>query len=164
LDRDGNHQIIEKLAAKLSDRIETNTRLESIRSTPNNRYRVSLQQGERSKEYTFDRVILAVPFSILRKLDLGVRLPPLKRAAIKELGYGSNTKLITSYSDRLWRDKYYSIGQSFSDLDTSEIVIEAISSRESTPKFLINHCLPNSTHTQYKTWHDFTTVDLRWRF
>jgi monoamine oxidase len=118
--RGGNHQIIEKLAAKLSNRIETNTRLESLRSTPNNRYRVSLQQGDASKEYTFDRVILAVPFSILRKLDLGIRLPPLKRAAIQELGYGTNTKLITSYSDRLWRDKYRSIGQSFSDLDTSE--------------------------------------------
>jgi monoamine oxidase len=116
----GNHQIIDKLAAKLSDRIETNTRLESIRATPNNRYRVSLQQGGTSQEYTFDRVILALPFSILRKIDLGVSLPPRKRAAIQELGYGTNTKIITSYSDRLWRNKYRSNGQSFSDLDTSE--------------------------------------------
>ena len=33
---------------------------------------------------------------------------------------GTNTKLITSYSDKLWRNKYKSNGQSFSDLDTSE--------------------------------------------
>jgi monoamine oxidase len=118
--RGGNHQIIDKLATKLSGRIETNTRLESIRATPNNRYRVSLQQAGASKEYTFDRVILALPFSILRKIDLGVALPPRKRAAIQELGYGTNTKIITSYSDRLWRHKYRSNGQSFSDLDLSE--------------------------------------------
>jgi monoamine oxidase len=117
--RGGNQQIVDRLAAKLSDRIETNTQLESIRSN-DNRYRISLRQGGASKEYTFDRVILALPFSVLRQIDLGVSLPPVKQAAIKELGYGTNTKLITSYSDKLWRNKYKSNGQSFSDLDTSE--------------------------------------------
>lgn len=116
----GNQQIVDRLAAKFSDRIEQNTRLDSIRSTPNNRYRVSLRSGDTSKEYIFDRVILALPFNILRKIDLGVKLPAAKRTAIKEIGYGTNTKVITSYSDRLWRTKYKSNGQSFSNLDTSE--------------------------------------------
>jgi monoamine oxidase len=116
----GNQQIIDKLAAKVSNGVETNTRLESIRSTAKNRYRVSLQQGSVSKEYTFDRVILALPFSILRQIDLGVRLPAIKQAAIKELGYGTNTKVMTRYSDKLWRNQYKSNGQTFSDLATSE--------------------------------------------
>jgi monoamine oxidase len=115
----GNQQIIDKLATKFSDRIEINTRLESIRSTPTGRYRVSFHQSNRSKEYIFDRVILAIPFSILRQIDLGVRLPAAKKVAITELGYGTNTKLITSYRDQLWH-KYKSNGQTFSDLDTSE--------------------------------------------
>ncbi|WP_310426933.1 NAD(P)/FAD-dependent oxidoreductase [Chamaesiphon sp. VAR_48_metabat_135_sub] len=118
--RGGNHQIIDKLAQKLSKYIEVGTQLESIRSTDTNRYRVSLQTSGISKEYTFDRVILALPFSILRQLDLGVKLPPVKQAAIKELGYGTNTKVITSYSDRLWRTKYQSNGESFSDLELCE--------------------------------------------
>jgi monoamine oxidase len=118
--RGGNQQIINKLAEKLGDRLETNTSLESIRSTANGRYQVSLRQGTVSKSATFDRVILALPFSILKKLDLGVQLPAIKQAAIKELGYGTNTKVMTSYRDRLWRSKYRSNGQSFSDLATSE--------------------------------------------
>lgn len=118
--RGGNQQIIEKLVVKLKDRIETNTRLESIRATAKNRYRVSLRQGDVSQGYTFDRVILATPFSVLRQIDLGVRLPAVKQAAIQELGYGTNTKVITSYSDKLWRSKYKSNGESFSDLDISE--------------------------------------------
>jgi monoamine oxidase len=118
--RGGNQQIVAKLAAKLTDKIEINTQLESIRSTAKNRYRVSLRQGDVSREYTFDRVILALPFSILREIDLGVRLPAVKQAAIKELGYGTNTKVITGYSDKLWRTKYKSSGESFSDLDISE--------------------------------------------
>ncbi len=117
--RGGNQQIVDRLASKLSDRIEIDTQLESIRSN-NNRYRVSFRQGSASKEYTFDRVILALPFSVLRQIDLGVSLPTVKQAAIKKLGYGTNTKLITSYSDKLWRSKYKSNGQSFSDLNTSE--------------------------------------------
>jgi monoamine oxidase len=118
--RGGNQQITNKLAQKLSDRIETNTALESIRTTANGRYRVSLRQGGVSNVATFDRVVLALPFSILRKIDLGVQLPAVKQAAIKELGYGTSSKTMLSYSDRLWRSKYRSNGQSFSDLTTSE--------------------------------------------
>jgi monoamine oxidase len=118
--RGGNQQITDRLAAKLSDKIETNSRLESIRSTSNGLYRLSIRQDGNSQEYTFSRVILAIPFNILRTIDLGVRLPPRKQAAIKEIGYGTNTKVMTGYSDRLWRNKYRSNGQSFSDLDTSE--------------------------------------------
>jgi monoamine oxidase len=118
--RGGNQQIIDKLAVKLSNYIEINTQLESIRSTANRRYQISLRRGDTSKEYTFDRVILALPFTALRQIKIGVQLPAVKQAAIRELGYGTNTKVITSYSDRLWRSKYRSNGQSFSDLDTSE--------------------------------------------
>ena len=40
----------------------------------------------------------------------------LIQTAIKELGYGTNTKLITGYRDRLWRSKYASNGQVFGNL------------------------------------------------
>jgi monoamine oxidase len=118
--RGGNQQITNKLVQKLNDRIETNTALESIRTTANSRYQVSLRRGGVSNVATFDRVILALPFSVLRKIDLGVELPAVKQTAIQELGYGTNTKTMLSYSDRLWRSKYRSNGQSFSDLTTSE--------------------------------------------
>jgi|GEM_PF-2778105 len=62
---------------ELSGRIETNTQLESIISN-NNRDRASLRQGAISKGYTFDRVILALPFSILKQIDLGISLPRVK--------------------------------------------------------------------------------------
>jgi monoamine oxidase len=118
--RGGNQQIVDRLASKLKNRVETSTQLESLRTTPNGRYRVSIRSSGGSKEYTFDRVILALPFSILRKIDLEVRLPAIKQTAIDELGYGTNSKIITSYNDKLWRTKYRSNGQSFSDLDTRE--------------------------------------------
>jgi monoamine oxidase len=118
--RGGNQQITNELARKLSNYIETNTALESIRPTANGRYQVSIRKNNQSKTATFDRVILAIPFSVLRQINIGVSLPEPKLSAIKELGYGTNTKVMISYSNRLWQSKYKSNGQSFSDLTTSE--------------------------------------------
>jgi monoamine oxidase len=113
----GNQQITDRLAAKLANFIEISTSLESIRTTPNGRYRVTLRDRGRSESQVYERVILALPFSVLRQIDLSIQLPDVKRQAIQELGYGTNTKLITGYSERLWRTKYASNGQVFSDLD-----------------------------------------------
>jgi monoamine oxidase len=116
----GNQQITDRLATKLANFIELNTSLESIRSTPNGRYQVTLRHQGRSQDRVYERVILALPFSILRQIKLDVELPKVKQAAIRELGYGTNTKLITGYRDRLWRTKYGSNGQVFSNSLVSE--------------------------------------------
>ena len=115
--RGGNQQIIDRLATRLANFIETDTSLTSIRSTPNGRYQVALSQQNRSLERVYERVILAVPFSVLRQIELKVKLPPVKQQAIQELGYGHNTKVITGYRDRIWRTKHGSNGQVFGDLD-----------------------------------------------
>jgi monoamine oxidase len=112
----GNQQITDRLATKLANSIENNTSLEAIRATPNGRYKVSLRHQGRSQEQVYERVILALPFSILRQINVDVELPKVKQQAIQELGYGTNTKLITGYRDRLWRTKYGSNGQVFGEL------------------------------------------------
>ena len=47
-----------------------------------------------------DRVVLALPFTLLRDVRLDVELPPVKRKAIDELGYGTNAKLMVGFSER----------------------------------------------------------------
>ncbi|MFN3926954.1 MAG: flavin monoamine oxidase family protein [Pseudanabaenaceae cyanobacterium] len=112
----GNQQLPQKLAEKISNFIETGTYLESIRQASDGRYQVSVRKGNSSQQITYRRVVLAIPFTILRAIDLQVELPPRKQKAIKELGYGYNAKLITSYSDRIWRTRYKSNGTVFTDL------------------------------------------------
>jgi monoamine oxidase len=112
--RGGNQQLVDRLATKLANFIETGTSLTSMRSTPNGRYRVI---NSRQQMQVYERVILALPFSVLRQIQLDVKLPPVKQQAIQKLGYGHNTKVITGYRDRLWRNKYGSNGQVFGDLD-----------------------------------------------
>ena len=52
-----------------------------------------------------DRVILALPFSILRNLDYNdAGFGPLKRMAIEQIGYGTNAKLNLQFDSRLWNE------------------------------------------------------------
>jgi monoamine oxidase len=113
----GNDQIPQRLAAKVANQIETGTRLESIRLKTDDRYQVSLRQGSTSIERIYDQVLLTVPFSVLRQVELDVGLPPVKQKAIAELGYGTSTKLSLPFQERIWRSRYDSTISVYSDLD-----------------------------------------------
>ncbi len=62
-----------------------------------------------------DILLLTIPFSVLRGVELRIDLPPKKLKAINELAYGANTKLIAGFNSRPWRNQSYS-GDAFSDL------------------------------------------------
>jgi monoamine oxidase len=61
-----------------------------------------------------DFVLLTLPFTLLREVDLRVTLPDWKKKAIAELGYGKNAKLMLGMKRRLWREQGHS-GNIFSD-------------------------------------------------
>jgi monoamine oxidase len=59
---------------------------------------------------------LTLPFTVLRQIPLAVTLPPAKQRAINQLGYGTNSKLITAYQQRIWRTRYRSTAATYTDL------------------------------------------------
>lgn len=74
--------------------------------------------GEQSA--SFDYVILALPFSVLRGLDFSrAQFDALKQTAINELGYGTNSKLILQFDDRYWngRGAWTGVGDGFIQTD-----------------------------------------------
>ncbi|BAZ21956.1 hypothetical protein NIES4073_28370 [Kalymmatonema gypsitolerans NIES-4073] len=58
------------------------TELEAITTRSDRTYRVSLRSGNRSFERTYERILLALPFSTLRQVSLNVDLPAVKKKAI----------------------------------------------------------------------------------
>ncbi len=56
-------------------------------------------------EANFDHVVLAMPYSVLRKVKLDVPLSALKKQIIAELGYGTNAKIMGSFESRIWREQ-----------------------------------------------------------
>lgn len=111
----GNDRIPRALADRISPSIETGTVLESIRSRGGS-YQVSLRQDGVSQERTYDRILLTVPFSVLRQIDLAVEMAPVKRQAIDQLGYGTSSKLAVPFRERLWRSRYGSTASIYTDL------------------------------------------------
>lgn len=112
----GNNQITNRLAGQLSGSIEAGTVLEAIALLPDGRYRVSLRSGLSAFDRTYERVLLTLPFTALRDVQINVPLPQPKRRAIEQLGYGTNSKLITGYRSRIWRELYRSTAEVYTDL------------------------------------------------
>jgi len=101
--RGGNDQIVTKLAQKVGNGIETNSRLVALSRRGDGRHRVVVLRDGAEREDIADRVILALPFTLLRVVDLrdagfGAR----KMRSINELGMGRNTKLQLQFADRFW--------------------------------------------------------------
>lgn len=114
--RGGNDLVPTRLAERLSGRIELEHRLEAVRTASDGGYRLHFSAPGGPHEVAAERVVLTLPFTLLREIELGVELPPVKRRAIDELGYGTNAKLMVGFSERLWRTAGGSNGSVLTDL------------------------------------------------
>src|SRR5215213_124643 len=112
----GNDQITDRLASALSGQITMGSRLVAVRRNSTGTWTLSFRQGLTTRDVTADRVVLALPFSILRSsVDLKrAGFPPLKMTAINEQGMGTNSKLHVGFKTRLWTS-LGSNGETFAD-------------------------------------------------
>jgi monoamine oxidase len=114
--RGGNDLVIQELGRRLGSVIEIGAVLESLRQSAAGAYRLSLRRDGASSEVTASHVILILPVTTLRQVDLKLDLPAIKRRAIAELAYGTNAKLMIGFARRIWRESTASDGSTFSDL------------------------------------------------
>lgn len=99
---EGNDSVPTRVAQKLECDVELGTWLEAIGMNGRS-YRLALKRDGNPVDIDADIVVLAIPFTTLRKVDLKkIDLPEEKRRAINELGYGTNAKLMAGLSKRVW--------------------------------------------------------------
>lgn len=110
----GNDQVATRLAAGLEDQLELGARLEAV-DGGEGEHTLTFRRGASSFEVRASHVVLALPFTTLREVALRVALPPVKRRAIEELTYGTNTKLMIGFRERPWRTTHGSNGVVVSD-------------------------------------------------
>ncbi|HEU4628554.1 MAG TPA: NAD(P)/FAD-dependent oxidoreductase [Gemmatimonadaceae bacterium] len=114
--REGNDRIPLALAERLSGAIETGHVLEAVTGSGGG-YVCTFRRGAATVDVPADQVLLAIPFTLLREVSLrGIALPPAKRRAIAELGYGTNAKLMIGFTERVWRTRHGSNGSTLADL------------------------------------------------
>jgi monoamine oxidase len=99
--RGGCDQLPARLAGQLQGQIQTGQELVAVRQSGGT---VTLTFRRGTRTVVADKVVLALPFSILRSLDFSAAgFQQRKRTAIAELGMGTNAKLHVQFSDRHWQ-------------------------------------------------------------
>lgn len=113
----GNQQVPVGLAARLPGRIELGRKLVRVRKLSDGRVELTFSVGRRTVTATHDAVVLALPFHLLRGVDLdaSLGLPATKRHAIDHVIYGQNAKLMVGFQGRPWIEQGSS-GAAYSDL------------------------------------------------
>lgn len=122
----GNEQIARGLAARLPGPIRLGMFLEDARKLADGRIELTFTRAGRRVIAVHDAVILTLPFSILRSVNLdgSLEIPAWQRDLIERFDYGQNTKLNVGFVERVW-GQYGSEGASYSDLPDHQTTWEA---------------------------------------
>jgi monoamine oxidase len=119
--RGGNDRIPAAIADALPDgTIVTGHALTRVVQTGDGGFALTFDTAHGAVEVAADVVVLAIPFSVLRTVDLsGAGFSQRKHKAIAELGYGTNAKLNVQFASRPWRHSGpYGISNGTSYADT----------------------------------------------
>jgi monoamine oxidase len=113
--RGGNDQLPALLAKNLTGQIRLNSQLTKIEQDGPSKTKLVFKNKNGEWTVLADKVILALPFNILRTIDYkNACFRPLKVTAIEELGMGVNTKFHVQFCDRFWHE-YGNNGETFAD-------------------------------------------------
>lgn len=113
----GSGKIIDSLAAALSGQIQTNRRLTKIQSQGSG-FRLSF---DKHSVVSADYVIIAIPFPVLRHIDIQAELPGTLRRFINEVELGLNEKLFAGFRQRVWRQNNGFVGEAWTNLGFSQV-------------------------------------------
>jgi monoamine oxidase len=104
----GNQQLPLAIASQLQATspqctINTQWRMTAIAANRDGSITCTFSTPAGSESQTFDRVILTIPFSVLRTLNYSkAGFDSRKQTAITQLGYGTNSKFNLQFNTRFW--------------------------------------------------------------
>ena len=112
----GNDQVVHTMASRLPDGIvRPNTALVALRRRSDGSYACTFESQLQTFEVPADYVVLALPFTTLRRCDLTkAGFSALKMTAIEKLPMGTNTKIYAQFDSRPWYAMGYN-GATYAD-------------------------------------------------
>lgn len=106
--RGGNDQVPRLLADRYADQLHLNHALTALEHEGDG-WKLTFHTVDAEGKPTgsevvvkAEAVIMTLPFSTLRSVQLPDDLPEIKRLAIDTLGYGTNAKLVLAVNERFW--------------------------------------------------------------
>ena len=101
--QDGNSRLPEKMAAALKSPVQLNKVVEAIHSLDNS---VEVHCADGST-FRADYVVVTLPFSVLRDVEITPRLPALQSEAINTLNYTAVTQIRFTVREPFWEKDGY---------------------------------------------------------
>ncbi|MBM4378186.1 MAG: FAD-dependent oxidoreductase [Deltaproteobacteria bacterium] len=111
----GNDSFPAKVAEGLKSELRLEERLVRMRKLPDGRHQLTFDRAGSATEHIFDKVVLTLPWTLLREVDFGDAISAEKARMIRELGYGTNAKLMLGFESRPWRTLHGAAGSTFCD-------------------------------------------------
>jgi monoamine oxidase len=111
----GSQQLTDALYQKVKESVKPGHVLKAINNGSSGGYDLQFDQNGTKTTINARRVIVAIPFTILRLIDINVQMPPDKMKCINEIGYGNSSKFVLGVGDKPWRKKGRQ-GYTFTDL------------------------------------------------
>jgi monoamine oxidase len=99
--RGGTDRLPKALATRLGDRIRYGTAVSRLEQDGDGVRAVALQAGRRVS-FSGDRLVCAIPFSVLRRVDVNPAFSRDKRRAVEQLQYTSVTRVFVQTRTRFW--------------------------------------------------------------
>ena len=112
----GNDQIVSRMVDRLPDStVRQGWVLVALAERSAGDYRLTFRVGQHYRDVIADKVVLALPFSTLREVDLSkANFSPRKMKAIHTMGMGQNAKIHVELRHKTWPDLGFS-GSSYTD-------------------------------------------------
>lgn len=117
---EGNDAVATRMAQALPRPVSLEHALVAVRTRADGTLDVVFDHGGRTVHEIADKLVLAIPFTQLRKCDLSkIALTPEKKLSIATMPYGTNAKLMIATRSRPWQTAGAS-GTSFTDAAYNE--------------------------------------------
>jgi monoamine oxidase len=106
---EGSDAVAAGLSAALGERVKLGRRLTALREDSDGFF-LELATGASTESVRAEHVILALPFSTLRDVTIDAAFSDEKQDIIATLGYGTNTKVMGAFKQRIWLTEHDSAG------------------------------------------------------
>ena len=100
----GNDRLPKAFAAKLSDKIHYGCPVVKIEHDAK-QVRVTFLQGDSPQTLAADRLVCAIPFTLLRRIEIAPKFSPEKQLGIEQLPYLSVSRVFLQSRKRFWIDE-----------------------------------------------------------
>ncbi len=128
---DGNDRITSGLASRLPTPAILGHRLVAMRKLASGILRLTFDVGGRTVDTEHHAVVMTLPFSVLRDVELhaSLQLPAWKTLAIKGTDMGDHSKVLVGFNEPVWKSRHGLNGTGFSDRSLMQATWEANPSR-----------------------------------